>query len=295
MERGVRVGPCLGKEEREDWWTIVRGAGKQNPEKHAADGKGSVRYPFTLWYTARRMQRNCSFYKYQRFYGCRVEAVVTWLTFSLRQDSLGLPSETILIDFNKIRQTDSLYIYKLAVDSQAVIIRLELGTLYIGRCVYYTSGSFLYSLFPIITVMLIAKAQPSSSEIHFLFYLFAWTSGTINFLKFKSGMRFQENSFVFELSFFFQVFHKNEKKSSCCGINDRWRSEKERSNGYFNWELWRLWILCETFSSMGNCRTRIAICLSQGKTWKPDRLVDTGTDTCYWDGFACDIVSCCLV
>lgn len=147
MERGVRVGPCLGKEEREDSWTIVRGAGKQNPEKHAADGKGSVRYPFTLWYKARRVQRNCSLYKYQRFYGCRVEAVVTWLTFSLRQDSLGLPSETILIDFNKIRQRDSFYIYKLAVDGQAVKIRLGLGTLHIGRYMYYTSGSFLYSLF----------------------------------------------------------------------------------------------------------------------------------------------------
>lgn len=151
--------------------------------------------------------------------------------------------------------------------------------------------SFLYSLFPIITVMLIAKAQPSSSEIHFLFYLLAWTSGTINFLKFKSGIRFQENSF----HCFFQVFHKNEKKSSCRCINDRWWSGKERSSGYFNRELRRLWILYETFSSMGNCRTRIAICLSHGKTWKPDRLVDTGTDTCYWDAFACDIVSCCLV
>lgn len=69
------------------------------------------------------------------------------MTFSLRQDSLGLPSETILIDFNKIRQRDSFYIYKLAVDGQAVKIRLGLGTLHIGRYMYYTSGSFLYSLF----------------------------------------------------------------------------------------------------------------------------------------------------
>lgn len=211
MERGVRVGLCLGKEEREDSWTIVRGAEKQNPEKHVADGKGSVRYPFTLWCTARSMQRNCSLYKYQRFYGCTVEAAVTWSTFSLRQDSLGLPSEAILVDFNKIRRRDSFYIYKLAVDNQAVKIRLELGTLYTGRYVYYTSGSFLYSHFPIIKVMLIAKAQPSSSEIHFLFYLFAWTSGTINLLKFKSGMRFQENLFHCFFFFFFMPSTKMRK------------------------------------------------------------------------------------